>query len=175
VEPTLSAVVVAVPEAEPRVGALRARLDESAALGVPAHVTIMFPFLPPVLVDDGVLAALAEVVAAVPAFDVEFSRVEWFDEDAVWWAPEPAAPFVALTRAVGARFGLLPYEGAHGADSTPHLTIGHSAPLPVLRAAADEVAAGPPLRARVRSAVLAMGSDTPGSWTTVAPLPLGGG
>jgi hypothetical protein len=42
VEITLSALVVAIPEAEPRVGALRTALDPSAALGVPAHVTICF-------------------------------------------------------------------------------------------------------------------------------------
>jgi hypothetical protein len=47
VENTLSAVVVPVPEAEPRVGALRTALDPSAALGVPAHVTILYPFVAP--------------------------------------------------------------------------------------------------------------------------------
>jgi 2'-5' RNA ligase len=172
VEPELSAVVVPVPEAEPRVGSLRAALDANAALGVPAHVTIMFPFLPPAQVDEEVLAALRQVFAAAPAFDVEFSRVDWFDEDAVWWAPEPAAPIVALTRAVGVRFGLTPYGGAHGDGSTPHLTIGHNSPLPQLRAAAAAVAAGPPVRAHVRAAVLMAGSREPGSWQPVAELPL---
>jgi 2'-5' RNA ligase len=174
VEHNLSAVVVPVPEAEPRVGALRAALDPSAALGVPAHVTIMFPFVPPAEIDDGVLAALRGLFAAAPAFDVEFARIGWF-EDAVWWAPEPAEPFVALTRAVSARFGLKAYEGVHGDGITPHLTIGHRAPMEQLRAAEAEVAAGPPLRAAVRSAVLLTGSRESGSWTTVAGLPLGGG
>lgn len=173
VESTLSAVVVPVPEAEPRVGALRAALDPSAALGVPAHVTIMFPFVPPAQLDDGVLAAIGEVFAAAPAFEIEFSKVGWFEE-AVWWAPEPAAPFVALTRSVSARFGLKPYEGAHD-GITPHLTIGHRAPIERLRAAEAEVAAGPPVRAAVRSAVLMVGSREPASWSTLAELPLGEG
>lgn len=173
-EQTLSAVVVPVPEAEPRVGALRAALDPSAALGVPAHVTIMFPFVPPADIDDGVLAALREVFAAAPAFDVEFAALGWF-EDAVWWAPEPAEPFVALTRAVSARFGVKPYEGAHGDGVVPHLTIGHGAPIERLRAAEAEVSAGPPVRAAVRSAVLMTGSRAPASWTTLAVLPFGGG
>lgn len=162
-----------VPEAEARVGALRAALDPGAALGVPAHVTIMFPFLPPARLDDGVLAALGEVFAAAPAFEVRFTRVGWFGEDSVWWAPEPAEPFVALTAAVAERFDLQPYEGAYDAV-VPHLTVGHRAPLPQLRAAAAEVAAGPPVSATVRSARLMVGSREPGSWTTVAELPLAG-
>jgi 2'-5' RNA ligase len=174
VESTLSAVVVPVPEAEPRVAALRAALDPSAALGVPAHVTIMFPFVPPSRIDGGVLAALGEVFAAAPAFEVGFSKIGWFSDDAVWWAPEPAEPFVALTRAVSARFGLEPYEGEHGDDVVPHLTIGHGAPIERLRAAEAEVAAGPPVRAAVRSAVLMTGTREPASWTTLAELPLGG-
>ena|SRR5918996_1931582 len=174
VDPTLSAVVVPVPEAEPHVEALRAALDPSAALGVPAHVTIMFPFLPPARIDDDVLTALGGVLAAAPAFEVGFERVAWFGEDVVWWAPEPADPFVELTAAVGARFGLRPYDGAHGEDVVPHLTVGHGAPLPQLRAAAADVAAGPPVRATVRSARLMVGSREPGSWTTVADLPLAG-
>jgi 2'-5' RNA ligase superfamily protein len=174
VDSTLSAVVVAVPEAEARVRTLRAALDSNAALGVPAHVTVMFPFLPPADIDDGVLADLGDVLAGVPVFDVEFSRVAWFDEDAVWWAPEPAAPFVALTEGVAARFGVRPFEGAHGDSITPHLTIGHGAPVALLRAAAEQVAAGPPVRASVRSARLMAGSRAPASWTTVAELPLGG-
>jgi 2'-5' RNA ligase len=174
VEITLSAVVVPVPEAEHRVGALRSTLDPSAVLGVPAHVTIMFPFVPPAHIDDDVLATLADVFAAAPAFEVEFSTTGWF-EDAVWWAPEPAAPFVALTHAVSARFGLEPYEGVHGDGIVPHLTIGHRAPIEQLRAAEAEVAAGPPVRAAVRSALLMTGSRTPASWTTLAELPLGEG
>ncbi|HYH33161.1 MAG TPA: 2'-5' RNA ligase family protein [Pseudonocardia sp.] len=173
-EPSLSALVVPVPEAEPRVGALRAALDPAAALGVPAHVTVMFPFVPPAAINDSVLEALHDVLAAAAPFDVAFSRMAWFDEEVVWWAPEPAAPFVALTTAVSARFGLRPYDGAHGDDPVPHLTVGHNAPLPQLRAAAEEVAAGPPLRTTARTALLMTGTCEPGSWTTVAELPLGG-
>jgi hypothetical protein len=47
VTPTQSAVLVPVPEAERAVSRHRARLDAAAALGVPAHVTVLFPFVPP--------------------------------------------------------------------------------------------------------------------------------
>ena len=41
--PRESALLVAVPEAEPLVGALRLVHDPSAAVGVPAHITILLP------------------------------------------------------------------------------------------------------------------------------------
>ena len=44
---TDSAVVIPVPEAEAVVGPHRARLDPFAAWGVPAHVTVLAPFVPP--------------------------------------------------------------------------------------------------------------------------------
>ena len=173
-QPELSAVVVAVPEAEPLVGRLRAALDPAAALGVPAHVTLLFPFVPPVRLDRDVRTALGEVIAGEPAFDVVLDRLAWFDEDVVWLAPQPAEPFRALTRALTARFGLAPYEGAHGTDVVPHLTVGHGAPVAQLRAAAEAVTAGMPVHASVRRARLMVGSWAPASWSTVAEFPLGG-
>jgi hypothetical protein len=46
-EAVLSAAVLLVPEAEPVVGVTRARYDRSGRWGVPAHVTVLFPFVPP--------------------------------------------------------------------------------------------------------------------------------
>ncbi len=42
-----AAVLVTVPEAESLVAPLRERFDASTALGVPAHITVLFPFMPP--------------------------------------------------------------------------------------------------------------------------------
>ena len=44
---TESALVVLVPEADPLVGPFRSFFDPSAALGVPAHVTLLYPFVEP--------------------------------------------------------------------------------------------------------------------------------
>ncbi len=63
-EPVLSAVVVSVPEAQPVVGAPRARDDRSGRWGVPAHVTVLFPFVAPAEQDEQTYAALrADVLA----------------------------------------------------------------------------------------------------------------
>src|SRR5689334_8297219 len=56
--PRRTALIITVPEAEEAVGALRLEHDSSAALGVPAHITILFPFAPPERVDETALASL---------------------------------------------------------------------------------------------------------------------
>ncbi|HEY5398126.1 MAG TPA: hypothetical protein VIL16_22320 [Trebonia sp.] len=60
-----SALLVLVPAAEPVVGPHRARLDSSARDGVPAHLTVLYPFLPPAEIGQGVLAKLSRLFAAV--------------------------------------------------------------------------------------------------------------
>ena len=84
--PRRTALIIPVPEAEPAVGALRAGHDSSAALGVPAHVTILFPFLPPDKVDED---ALRDLFARFAAFDFALDRVERFDDGRVWLHPDP--------------------------------------------------------------------------------------
>jgi 2'-5' RNA ligase len=168
-----TALIVPVPEAEPAVGRVRAALDRSAGWGVPAHVTVLFPFLPPERVTDEVVAAVGEVVASVPRFEVTFARVDWFGTDAVWLAPEPDDGFRALTGAVWRRFPETPpYGGIHD-DVIPHLTIGHGHPLRVLRAAAEEVSGRLPVTATVDRVLLIAGSTGPGSWRTLHELALG--
>jgi hypothetical protein len=172
-----SALLVPVPAAERVVSPHRSRLDGAAALGVPAHVTVLFPFVPPPQITPAVVDALAAAVGAVSAFGCEFGDCAWFGEDVLYLAPRPDAPFRALTRAVCAAFpGYLPYGGAF-ADSVPHLTIGERPPVGAWALRAAEVAVSPylPVRAQVDRVWLMAGSAAPGSWHTLAELPLAPG
>ena len=58
-----SGLIVEVPEAEPAVARLRERLDASAPLGIPAHITVLFPFMPPGTIGPAALAGLAATFA----------------------------------------------------------------------------------------------------------------
>jgi 2'-5' RNA ligase len=171
---TQTALVVTVPEAEAAVGPYRAALDRAAGWGVPAHVTVLYPFLAPARIDRDVRAALAEVFAARPGFDVTFARVAWFGDSVVWLAPEPDRPFRDLTAAVVHRFPETPpYEGAHDDDVVPHLTIGHDAPPAVLRRAGEAVSGHLPIRATVGAVRLLAGAPAANSWRTVDEFRLG--
>jgi 2'-5' RNA ligase len=102
-DPTESAVIVAVPEAGDVVGPHRAELDRAASWGVPAHVTVLYPFVPPAKIDDRVIRALADALQSVTAFGITFARVAWFGDEVVWLAPEPhhrSGTSLALSRPV---------------------------------------------------------------------------
>jgi hypothetical protein len=62
-----SALIVEVPAAEPAVARRRERLDSSAPLGVPAHITVLYPFLPPGAIGPAVLGDLGRLFAAAGA------------------------------------------------------------------------------------------------------------
>jgi 2'-5' RNA ligase len=171
--PTETAIVVRIPQADEVVGPLRARLDPAAALGVPAHVTVLAPFVAPCGLDDKVLSKLADVVRSVPAFDVTFARVAWFGQEVVWLAPDPAGPFSALTRAVCAKFPDYPPYGGGFPDVVPHLTIGMDQPADVLAQAGLAAQPALPISARVTALTLMQGSREPESWHIVAEFPLG--
>jgi 2'-5' RNA ligase len=172
-KPTETALIVAVPEVEPAVGPFRATLDRAAAWGVPAHVTVVYPFLAPDRINDDVLAALTQIFEATPRFDATFADVRWFADSVVWLAPEPDDLFRQLTAAVWRRFPEAPpYAGAH-ADVVPHLTIGHDAPKDVLADAAEAVAVHLPIRAAIESVRLIAGSLEPDSWQTVEEFAFG--
>ncbi|MFL5994282.1 MAG: hypothetical protein ACJ736_08210, partial [Streptomyces sp.] len=51
---TETAVLVLVPEADGAVGKHREHLDMAASWGVPAHLSIVYPFMPPADVDERV-------------------------------------------------------------------------------------------------------------------------
>jgi 2'-5' RNA ligase len=172
-EPTESAVLVLVPEVEGVVASHRANLDAAARLGVPAHVTVLYPFVPPERIDELVIAKLAEAIGSVAAFDVTFAGTRWFERSVLWLGPEPDEPFRALTAAAQRAFpGYLPYGGAHP-DVVPHLTIGQDQQAEALEAAARAIEPRLPVSATVRYAVLMEGSLQPHTWRVVADLPLG--
>jgi hypothetical protein len=119
-EPTQSAVVVVVPEAEPVVGTWRARHDKSAGWGVPAHVTVLYPFLPPERIDTAVLGRLATVVSGVNPFETTFGATGWFGEEVVYLVPEPhAADLWAFAKGQGAKEAAQPWAGHVHARGSP--------------------------------------------------------
>jgi hypothetical protein len=167
-----SGLIVEIPQAEAAVGPYRERLDASAGLGVPAHITVLFPFIPPAQLDAGVLSQLGQLFAAVPRFGFRLDRTGWFGQDAVWLAPSDPGPFRALTQHVVEAFPAYPPYGGDFADSVPHLTIGDSPSAGDLRAAEESIAPLLPVIGGA-AAVTLMTQELPGGpYTRTATFPL---
>src|SRR4051794_33988649 len=94
-----SAGGVAVPAFEPGVGSSRAPFDSSAADGMPAHITVLYPFLHEERLSEDVRARLRDLCGRFPVLDVEFRQTRRFS-DVVYLAPEPADGLRDLTAAV---------------------------------------------------------------------------
>ncbi|WP_158604421.1 2'-5' RNA ligase family protein [Nocardioides mangrovicus] len=115
-------LIAPVPAAEAAVGDQRAAHDSSTQLGVPAHVTVLFPFLELAEVDDQVLDELARLVRGHGRFEVAFRAAGRFP-GVLWLDPDPDVPFRALTGEVAHRWPQCPpYEGVYD-DVVPHLTV----------------------------------------------------
>lgn len=120
-----SALLVLVPAAGPVAGPHRTRLDLSARDGVPAHLTVPYPFLPPERIGPEELAALARLFAAFPASGFTLDRAGWFGDAVAWPGPGDEAPFRALTGLASAAYPSCPPCGGAREDVVPHLTTGH--------------------------------------------------
>ena len=117
-----TALLVQVPVAEAVDDFRRRHLAASVARGIPAHVTVLFPFAGPASIDAGLRAQVVEHFATFSAFSADLARVDRFDAH-VWLAPEPHERFIALLAGTYARFPQFPPYGDAFAEPVPHLTI----------------------------------------------------
>jgi 2'-5' RNA ligase len=166
-----SALIVAVPEAEPLVGEWRAKHDWSAQHGVPAHITLLFPFVPAEELDEHLLGSLRDLFASQAAFSFHLPRVARFPE-VVWLAPEPAQPFKELIKLIVSGYpDYPPYEGAHE-EVIPHLTVAEGGPE--LQNQVDAaLTSSLPVEAEARAVTLLVENET-GHWRSGELFPLAG-
>jgi 2'-5' RNA ligase len=149
--------------------AVRMAGDPVARLGIPAHVTVLYPFVPVVRLDDGVRDVVGRIAASRAAWIVRFTRIERFT-DVVWLAPEPSAPFDELIAAATEAFpDHPPYGGIHDVV-VPHMTLAAVTPGEIADAVASE--ATPHLPFEREAAALALWVEGPdGRWRQDARYP----
>jgi 2'-5' RNA ligase len=147
-----SALVVPVPELDQPLEPWRSRFDPAAARHMPAHITILFPFVRRNRLSTADLDELGTLCAAVPTHAVTFRHCRRF-EGTMWLAPEPDAEFVSLTRAVVDAWPQVPpYGGAH-TEIIPHVTVAQGEGESFDRIE-RELASVLPVQATVREAAL---------------------
>lgn len=166
-----TALLVPVPRVGPLIDPWRSRHDPSASQGIPPHVTILFPFLPPGELTTADVEDVQSLVAARPAFDVKLATIDLFDTDVLHIRPEPDTPFRELTTAIHDRFPQAPPYGGRHPDVIPHLTVGHRIPRPSAKHAARALMLALPIRIHVD--VVQLWVHGPAGWTVGASFPLG--
>lgn len=158
--------------------AVRLRETIDGPLGVPGHVTLLYPFAPPPSIDARLIARVATIIAAAPAFDARFRNVRRFEPDAgaregvVWLEPEPSRRFASLIGALTREFPEYPPFGGMYDTVIPHVSL---AAIDRRHADAAEAEARRwlPFRRRVAAATLIV-EGVDGRWRTRRRLPLGG-
>ncbi|HXN77606.1 MAG TPA: 2'-5' RNA ligase family protein [Candidatus Dormibacteraeota bacterium] len=148
---------------------LRMRYDPSAAAGIPPHVTLMFPFVPPADLTEPTIDILEKVISGASAFQFSFVRVNQFEQGVVYLEPEPVEPFAKLTREIGRQFGILPYGGEFGEDPVIHLTVAAGASASERQQVANQLAGLGRSVLRADEAWLIVGTNA-GGWSVVRKL-----
>jgi len=135
--PAESALAVLIPEVESLVERFRIENDPSAAAGIPAHITILYPFKPPHEITAEVIQMLEKIFSNVSRLHVSFA--EWRRLRCVLYlAPIPDQPFRRMTEAVHERFPETPPYAGQFADIIPHLTVAQNDNPERLQEIADE-------------------------------------
>jgi len=160
-----SVLVVPVLDAEPAVGAWLGTTKVEFH-GVPLHITVMCPFLPARSIGQAEEQQVAEMAAGITPFDYALTHPDTFP-GVHYLAPEPAAPFVAITEEIQRRWpSCQPYGGVF--DSViPHMTVCFGEPP------ADPADLKTALPIATRASELWLLCQTPGGWRTRRRFPLG--
>jgi hypothetical protein len=167
-----TAVLLCVPEAEPLVGPWRQKAVPSAAKGVPAHVTLLCPFLPAPAVDAGVVAELEWFFGGIDAFWLRFDGVGEFAEQGVVYLEPSDRELADLTQALAVRWPECPPYARKHDELVPHLTAVHTDDAALRAQAAAALRGGLPLRAVAAQAAL-WECDEHGMWSETATFDFG--
>jgi 2'-5' RNA ligase len=163
-----------VPEAEPLVGDLRARLDPAAALGLGAHITLVYPFLDSERITPAVADRLRTVAASRRPLAFQLDAVRMFPST-VWLAPSPATEIGSLAAALQLAFPERPRRDREFPEYVPHVSVAREVRRDRQAIAAtleERLHANGPLRCSVHHVHVM--ERAPDGWRTRLVVDLGG-
>ncbi len=170
-----SALVALVPAAEDIVKPFRDRFDPTAAAGVPAHITLLYPFKAPGDIDDVVTDRLRDCFSRSAPIRFSFGEVKRFPGGVLYLAPKPAEPFRQLTLSVWKLYPEWPPYGGKWPEITPHLSIASVGEDALLTAIESEFAEASRGRLPITSVVsdVSLMMSHAGRWTKKMSFPMG--
>jgi 2'-5' RNA ligase len=165
-----SSLIVPIPDAESVVAELRQKYDPAAALGVPAHITLLYPFVTPP-VPTAILMELAALFGDVSPLSLRFAKTGRFPHTIYLELDDDRAILEIVDRLVTRWPEHPPYGGLHR-RIIPHLTIADKlTDAELLDDVERRARATLPFETRVLETWL-MTSDELGQWSRAAVFPL---
>ncbi len=159
-----SAVIVPVLQADGLLRPWRPRWQPAAPVGIPAHVTLAYPFLPADELGTAALSGLSAVFGAQPPFSVSLGGVGR-RPGIVYLEVDPAEQLVALAAQVHAAFPASRSEwGGPERPLVPHVTALRSDDDEALDAAASALAVRLPLACRLAEVWLVQATGDTRAW-----------
>ncbi|GAA5176070.1 2'-5' RNA ligase family protein [Pseudonocardia eucalypti] len=166
-----TALVIPVPEADPALAAVGTRYPRLARPGLPAHLTVLYPWLPAAYVDDRARRSCAALAATAEPAEAEFREIG-VHPGMVFLRPADPGPVDRLIAGARTRWPELPPYGGKYPDSPAHvsLALGGMSPEEV-DGVRDLV--GPMLPITSRLAELWLVALGPDGWLATDRWPLG--
>ncbi len=161
-----TAIVIVIPEAEKVVGKWRRRYTSDGADGMPAHLTLLYPFAD----TSQHLARMDDLVESacegVGPIRFSLSSAEYFygSTNTLYLAPEPSAPFAAITEALAAAFPEYPPYGGAFSTVVSHLSVAQHESLSVLAEIEEQLEPALPIVAFAPAAQLMEHAPAPDGW-----------
>ena len=126
-----TAIVVPVEGAEPLLSAAATAFGFDRPPGVPAHVTLLYPFVDAERLVVGHALEAQRAVSNVEPFECAFASIARFDDPpAIYLEPKPVEQFSAMIEALIAAFPNFPPYGGTVGEVIPHLTVVETADRP---------------------------------------------
>jgi 2'-5' RNA ligase len=153
--------------------ARRVYAAETVALGIPFHVTLLYPFAPREELTGVLLEETRAFFAVRRPFEFALTRIAMWPR-VVYAVPEPDDELRDLMRALFARFPQWPpYDRIHD-EVVPHATLGEEVDAAAVRDEIERrVAPLLPLRCQARDVAL-LEEFEPERWRERERFPLGG-
>lgn len=103
------------------------KFDPAARAGMPAHVTLIYPFMDSRAVDEAVRVRLRDALAPFGPFGMVFDRLGGFP-GGVWLEPADPGPVNLIVAALARAFPAHPPYGGAFDKVIPHLTVAQGPP-----------------------------------------------
>jgi 2'-5' RNA ligase len=144
-----------------------------APRGVPAHITLVFPFVPAAELGPVQRRRIARIVGSIAPFELHLDDVRRFPSS-LYLAPTPRVPILELIAAIVDAFPEhQPYEGAFD-EVIPHLTVAAGIDERSMSSLEPMLRALLPIAVNVR-AVTVLAEDAEEAWRPLWRVPLGDG